>query len=107
MLAFVIAASWGLEFAFRIRVLRSPKRLLKTLVFIAPPFILWDWYAISQGHWHFDPNLTSGIIGPLGIPLEEYLFFIIIPVAALLTFEGVNVVLKFLNRNTVDRGVRA
>jgi lycopene cyclase domain-containing protein len=107
MLAFVVAASWGLEFAFRIRVLRSPKRLLKTLALVVPPFIIWDCYAISNGHWHFDPNLTSGIIGPLSIPLEEYLFFIIIPVAALLTFEGVGVVLKFLSRKTVDRGVRA
>lgn len=107
MLAFVVAASWGLEFTFRIRVLRSPKKLLKTLAFVIPPFIVWDWYAVSRGHWHFDPNLTTGIIGPLAIPLEEYLFFIVIPVAALLTFEGVSVVLPFVKRVMATRGVRA
>jgi lycopene cyclase domain-containing protein len=107
MLAFVVVASWGLEFAFRIRVLRSPKRILKTLAFVIPPFILWDWYAITQGHWHFAKNLTTGIIGPLGIPLEEYLFFVVIPVAAILTLEGVSVVLNFVKRKISQRGVRA
>jgi hypothetical protein len=35
-----------------------------------------------------------GIIGPLNIPLEEYLFFLVIPIAAVLTLEGVKVVLR-------------
>jgi hypothetical protein len=33
---------------------------------------------------------VTGIIGPLNVPLEEYLFFVIVPIAALLTLEGVN-----------------
>lgn len=107
MLAFVVVASWGLEFVFRLRVLRSPKRLLKTLGLVMPAFILWDWYAISRGNWYFNPALSTGIIGPFGIPLEEYLFFVIIPIAAVLTLEGVQVVLRFVTRNRLDRGVRA
>ena len=95
MLAFVVAASWGLEFTFKVRVLRSPRKLLQTLAFVIPPFVLWDWYAITRNHWHFDPAQTIGITGPFGVPLEEYLFFVIIPVAALLTYEGVGAVLRF------------
>lgn len=89
MLGFVVIGSWWLELVFKLRVLRNPKRVIKTLAMVSPGFVIWDWYAISQGHWFFDPELTSGIIGPLGIPLEEYLFFIIIPVAGILTLEGV------------------
>lgn len=107
MLAFVVAASWGLEFIFRLRVLRSPKRLLKTLALVIPPFIVWDWYAISKGHWHFDPALSTGIVGPFGIPLEEYLFFVIIPIAAILTLEGVTTVLRFVNRSLASKAARA
>jgi hypothetical protein len=33
-----------------------------------------------------------GIIGPFNIPLEEYLFFIVIPMAAIMTIEGVTTV---------------
>jgi hypothetical protein len=29
-----------------------------------------------------------GIIGPFQIPLEEYIFFIVVPLAAILTIEG-------------------
>jgi hypothetical protein len=33
-----------------------------------------------------------GIYGPFDIPLEEFLFFIIVPLAAILTIEGVTTV---------------
>lgn len=89
MLGFVVAASFWLEFAFRLRVLRDPKRLIKTILAASPIFILWDAYAIANAHWSFSKYLTSGVIGPLGIPLEEYLFFLIIPIASILTLEGV------------------
>jgi lycopene cyclase domain-containing protein len=90
MLAFVLVASGWLEFAFKIRVWRNPVRLFSTVLLVAPVFIVWDAYAISQGHWFFDKDQILGIYGPLGIPLEEYLFFILIPIASVLTFEGVN-----------------
>lgn len=90
MLGFVLVASGWLEFAFKIRVWRNPVRLFKTVALVAPAFILWDAYAISQGHWFFDQEQMLGIYGPMGIPLEEYLFFLIIPIASVLTLEGVN-----------------
>jgi lycopene cyclase domain-containing protein len=94
MLAFVVIASGWLEWAFNLRVLRNPKKLALTVGLAAPMFVLWDAYAIAQGHWFFDRAQMIGIMGPLNVPLEEYLFFVIIPVAAVLTFEGVT---KFLD----------
>jgi hypothetical protein len=38
-----------------------------------------------------------GIFGPGKIPLEEYLFFIIVPIAAIMTIEAVTKVRKDLN----------
>ena len=98
MLGFVLVASWWLEFVFQLRVLRRPKKLLLTLALVSPWFVLWDAYAISLGHWFFDRSQMIGIIGPLGIPLEEYLFFILIPIAAVLTLEGVNNLLPTARR---------
>ena len=89
MLTFVLCASSWLEFVFKLRVLRDPKRLGKTILATTPLFILWDAYAIENRHWAFGEGLTTGIIGPLGVPLEEYLFFLIIPIASVLTLEGV------------------
>jgi lycopene cyclase domain-containing protein len=98
MIAFVVIASWWLEFAFRLRVLRNPLRVIKTIAIVSPAFIVWDAYAISQGHWFFSRELTTGIIGPLGVPLEEYLFFIVVPIASMLTLEGVAVVTNWLKQ---------
>lgn len=98
MLGFVIIASWWLEIAFDTRVLRDPIRVLKTLAIVVPFFVLWDAYAIAEDHWFFDPDQTLGIYGPLNIPIEEYLFFIIIPIAAMLTLEGVKNFLPTLQR---------
>ena len=99
ILGFVVFASWWLEIAFKLRVLRHPRRLGLTLLIAMPVFILWDAYAIAQGHWFFDYTQMTGIIGPLGVPLEEYLFFIVVPIAAVLTWEGVDAFLRLVRRS--------
>ena len=98
MLGIVVVASFWLEFAFGLRVLRDPKRLLKTLGLSMPLFIVWDAFAIANNHWFFSESQTLGIYGPLGIPLEEYLFFVVVPIAGLLTLEGVSNFLPTVQR---------
>lgn len=98
MLLFVIAGSWWLEFAFKIRVLRRPRLAFSAILPVSLFFLAWDAFAIKQKHWSFDPDQTLGIYGPFDVPLEEYLFFFIIPMAALLTLEGVKVVIRKFSR---------
>ena len=92
MLAFTVCGSFWLEIVFKTSVLRRWKRVLISVLPVSLIFVIWDAYAISQGHWFFNPELTLRIYGPLSIPLEEYLFFIIVPMAAILTIEGVTTV---------------
>ena len=103
MLAFVVVASWWLELVFRLRVLRNPRKVILSIAIVSPAFILWDFYAITNHHWFFQRELVTGIIGPLEIPLEEYLFFVIIPVAAVLTLEGVKVVQAWVLKQIAKR----
>ena len=94
MIAFTICGSFWLEIIFKVGVLRRWKRALSSILPIAMIFIGWDAYAIKQGHWFFDRDQTLGIYGPFDIPLEEFLFFIIIPLAAIMTIEAVTTVNK-------------
>ena len=89
MLAFTVAGSFWLEVILKVRVLRRIKSAAIAIAPVSALFILWDAYAIHQGHWFFDRNQILGIFGPFGIPLEEYLFFIIVPLAAVMTIEAV------------------
>jgi lycopene cyclase domain-containing protein len=92
MLIFTVCGSFWLEIAFIVGVLRRIKRVALSVLPISTLFLLWDAYAISKGHWFFDRDQMLGIVGPLNIPLEEYLFFIVIPMAAIMTIEGVTTV---------------
>jgi lycopene cyclase domain-containing protein len=89
VLAFVVIGSAWLEIVLRTRVLRRWRRLLAVLACVVPVFVIWDWYAITQGHWSFDPRRVTGVTLPGDLPLEELLFFVVVPFAAILTFEAV------------------
>jgi len=65
------------------------KRALLSIIPTAVVFLIWDYYAVTRGHWWFDKEQVVGIFGPRGIPLEEFLFFLVVPLASLLTIEAV------------------
>ena len=56
-------------------------------------FVLWDLAATRAGHWQFDPEQTLPV-RLWGLPLEELGFFVVIPLAGLLTYEAVGVVIR-------------
>ena len=88
----LVAALW-LEPVLKVGVLRQWRRLLLTLLPVVVVFVLWDLAAIAAGHWTFDPAQTTGILLPGGLPLDEVLFFVVVPVCAVLGFEAVRAVL--------------
>lgn len=89
MLAFVLVGTLPLHWYFHLNVLRQPLRLLWAIVPAAVLFLGWDLAATAAGHWRFDPAQT---LPPRwwGLPLEEYAFFVVIPLAGILTFEAVS-----------------
>ena len=89
MLIFTVLGSFWLEIFLKVGVLRRVKRVLLSILPTAIIFLGWDYYAVVNGHWWFDEEQVVGIFGPSGIPLEEFLFFIFVPLAALLTIEAV------------------
>ena len=95
MLAFVVVGTLPLEPLLGTRVYARRRRLLLTLATVAPVFLLWDLYAIARGHWGFDPEQTVGVVLPGGLPLEELLFFLVVPIASVLTLEAVRAVRRW------------
>ncbi|MFB9313960.1 lycopene cyclase domain-containing protein [Nocardioides plantarum] len=89
MLAFVIVATLPLEVLLRVRVYARARRLALVLLCAGLPFVLWDVAATQAGHWRFDLSRTLGITVPGGLPLEEVLFFVVVPLASVMTLEAV------------------
>lgn len=77
-----------LEFVLGARVYRSPRRLLLAMLPMVVVFSVWDVVGILRKHWWYEPRFMSGLhIGPL--PLEELVFFLVIPICGLLSYEAV------------------
>lgn len=75
-----------LELVLGVRVYRRPRRLLLTLAPVFVLFVGWDALAIHAGQWSYH-HLTGVRLG--NVPLEELLFFLVIPTCAVLTLEAV------------------
>lgn len=89
VLVFVLVGSLWLEIALRTHVLRRWRRLLLSMVAPIVVFVAWDAYAIAAGHWTFALDKILGITVIGGVPIDEVLFFVCIPLASILTLEAV------------------
>lgn len=94
VLLFIFFTTLFLELILKARVWQKMKRLFLTVLPVLIAMTIWDWYAITESHWFFDKDLTTGSILFGFLPIEEFLFFIFVPIAALLSFEAVRAIKK-------------
>jgi lycopene cyclase domain-containing protein len=89
LLAGCLVVTAPLELVLRVRVYARWRRFLLAVLPTFVVFVAWVLYAIAQGHWHYDDDLILGVRLPGGIPVEEVLFFLVVPLCAVLAFEAV------------------
>jgi lycopene cyclase domain-containing protein len=83
-----------LELVLGARVWRQPRRLLFALVPPVVIFTLWDEIAIARHHWSYNRLYVTGVDLPVHLPLEELVFFVVIPICGLLTYGAVGRILR-------------
>ena len=88
-----------LELVFGARVWRRPRRLLAAMALPVVLFTIWDVVAIARSHWSYSPRYTTGWELPFSFPVEELVFFLVIPVCGLLTLEAVRSLLGRTGRD--------
>lgn len=91
MLAFCLAGTLPLVVVFRLRALAATGRVALAIALASAPFVLWDVLATHAGQWRFDPTQTLPV-RVLSLPLEELGFFVVIPLATLITYEAVRTI---------------
>jgi len=89
LLAGCLVVTAPLELVLHVRVYARWRRFLLAVLPTFVVFVAWVLYAIAQGHWQYDADLILGVRLPGGIPLEEVLFFLVVPLCAVLAFEAV------------------
>ena len=93
LMGLCLVVTLPLEFVFGARVWRRPRRLLSALALPVVIFVFWDMVAIARHHWGYNPKYVTGWDLPFNLPVEELVFFLVIPVCSLLTLEAVRRVL--------------
>lgn len=91
ILAACLLGTLPLEFVLGTRVYTRWRRLVLTLVPVVIAFGGWDIWAIHDRLWHYDGTYLVGARLPGQLPLEELLFFVVVPTCAVLTLEAVRV----------------
>jgi lycopene cyclase domain-containing protein len=78
-------------------VYRRARQAAAALLPVAAVFIVWDLVAIAADVWTYNPRFITGIGFPQ-VPIEEMLFFVVIPLCGLLTYNAVETSLVFMRR---------
>jgi lycopene cyclase domain-containing protein len=71
------------------RVYRQPARLARAVLPVAVVFLVWDALAIAGHVWAYNPRYLTRVRLPYRVPLEELIFFLVIPTCGILTYAGV------------------
>ncbi|GAB3029737.1 lycopene cyclase domain-containing protein [Mycobacterium bourgelatii] len=79
-------------------VYRQIRRAAWAVLPVAAVFLIWDAVAIAADIWTYNPAYITGIELPPSIPLEEVLFFLVIPLCGLLTYNAVSTILDWSRR---------
>ena len=89
LLAGCLLVTAPLELVLGVRVYARWRRLLVAVLPEFVVFVAWVLYAIAQGHWDYSATRTLGVRLPGGIPVEEVLFFLVVPLCSVMALEAV------------------
>jgi len=79
-------------------IYRRARRAAFAVLPVAAVFVVWDAVAIAAKIWTYNPRYVTGIRLPADIPIEELLFFIVIPLCGLFTYNAVDTMLTYLRK---------
>jgi lycopene cyclase domain-containing protein len=65
---------------------RRMRPALAAMLLVAVPFLVWDVIVTAAGHWSFSEVYTIGW-RIAGLPFEEVLFFVVVPLTSILVWE--------------------
>ncbi len=85
IILFPLLLSYKWKFAYY----KNFKALFPAIAVVGIGYILWDAIVTARGDWYFNYTYLSGII-ILGLPIEEILFFVVVPYSCIFIYENLH-----------------
>lgn len=95
VLAAILVFPLLLSILMPIRMYKHTRALLLSMGIVCAVYWTWDVLVTARGHWSFNPAYVLDA-RVLGMPVEEWLFFIVITFVAIFTYEAVRLVVERL-----------
>lgn len=91
LLAACLVGAASLELFLHVRVYARWRRLLGAVLPVLVLFGAWDLVGSATRTWTYNSAYLLGLRLPGRLPVEELLFFLVVPSCAVLTYEAVRV----------------
>jgi len=102
ILAASLAGPLDLSFDKKVAFYKNWKYLFPAMLLPALLYILWDIYFTSKGVWSFNPEYITGI-KLYNLPLEEVLFFFIVPYCCVFIYACIRAYFpNLVNKKSAD-----
>lgn len=86
VLGFIGACAIFISLFFRLQMPHFWRLFLLTDFSILIIYLTWDYWAISRRNWYFDTKQIVGSYVFEKMPIEEVLFFVIVPMTTIMTY---------------------
>ena len=94
VLLFVAICAVSVNLGFRLRITHLWRIFLATDAAILLIYTAWDIWAVENHNWRFDSAQILGLRIFAGLPIEEILFFIVVPLMTVLTYLALSKITK-------------
>ncbi len=91
ILGFTLAGPLTLSFDKKVAFYKNWRSLFLAMIIPAIFYIAWDMYFTYKGVWSFNEKYYVGQIKVFNLPLEEILFFFIVPYCCVFIYECIRV----------------
>ena len=92
----------ALSFDKNVRYYKAWKNSILAAVIISVPFLIWDYLFTHHGFWGFNPDYITGI-NVFHLPIEEILFFIVVPFACTFIYEVSKYLFRGYSQNILNK----
>ena len=91
--ALILLFPFLLSFKWKFKYYKFYKPLFASILIVGITYIIWDAIVTFRGDWWFNKEYLSGI-EIIGLPIEEIMFFIVVPYSCIFIYENLGYFLK-------------
>ncbi|MEI6407390.1 MAG: lycopene cyclase domain-containing protein [Actinomycetes bacterium] len=86
VITFVAICAFSINLGFRLHIGKQWRNLIRTQIVIVIIYLSWDAWAIAKKSWFFDARQIVNFDVLPKVPVEELLFFIVVPLTIILSY---------------------